>query len=313
MREFIEQFRNAIRSAGLEPPEVIEADDKLHRFASTRKRGDDAGWYVLHADGIHAGSFGDWRTGFSQTWRANIGRKLTPAERADLTRQMARAKAQRRKVQQQAWAINQQRIAALWPQCLPAGVGDPLALYLERRGLGGPVPASLRLHPRLGYWHDGDKLGTYPAMVAPLTAPDGRIVALHRTYLTPDGQKAPVPNVKKLTGAAGTLAGACIRLHDQAEGVIGIAEGIETAQAAWRASGVPTVAAYCAGNLAAYVWAAGVRRIVVFADADPVGADAAQALKARALRAGLHVAVMIPTSPGLDWCDVWAQRDVVVT
>ncbi|MBI4291285.1 MAG: toprim domain-containing protein [Betaproteobacteria bacterium] len=313
MREPIEQFRDAIRSAGLEPPEVIQADGKLRRFASNGKRGDDAGWYSLHADGIPAGCFGDWRTGFSQTWRADIGRNLTPAERAGLARQVARAKAQRQQIQRKAWAINGQRIAVLWPQCLPAVAGDPVALYLERRGLAGPVPASLRLHPRLGYWHDGDKLGTYPAMVAPLTAPDGHIVALHRTYLTPDGHKAPVPKVKKLTGAAGTLAGACIRLHDQADGMIGIAEGIETAQAVWRASGVPTVAAYCAGNLAAYVWAAGVRRIVVFADADPVGADAAQALKARALRAGLHAAVMMPASPGLDWCDVWAQRDVVAT
>jgi hypothetical protein len=47
---------------------------------------------------------------------------------------------------------------------------------------------------------------------------------------------------------------------------------------------------------------------VVFADADPAGAAAAQNLKARAMRAGLSVAVMTPTTPGADWCDVWAQR-----
>ena len=61
-----------------------------------------------------------------------------------------------------------------------------------------------------------------------------------------------MPSVKKLTGAAGPLAGACIPLFKPAHGCIGIAEGIETALAAWCASGVPTVAAYCAGNLAAY-------------------------------------------------------------
>ena len=58
-------------------------------------------------------------------------------------------------------------------------------------------------------------------------------VALHRTYLTADGRKADVPSVKKLTGAAGPLAGACIPLHKPARGCIGIAEGIETALAAW--------------------------------------------------------------------------------
>jgi putative DNA primase/helicase len=57
----IDQFRDAIQAAGLTPPEVIDADGKLHRFASNGKRGDTAGWYVLHDDGILAGSFGDWR------------------------------------------------------------------------------------------------------------------------------------------------------------------------------------------------------------------------------------------------------------
>ena len=61
----LEQFRDAIRSAGLEPPDIIVADGKLRRFASNGKRGDDAGWYVLYGDGIPAGSFGDWRTGIS--------------------------------------------------------------------------------------------------------------------------------------------------------------------------------------------------------------------------------------------------------
>ncbi len=66
-------------------------------------------------------------------------------------------------------------------------------------------------------------------MIAPLIRTDGVVLALHRTYLRADGGKAPVPTVKKLTGAAGPLAGACIPLHDPQGGVIGIAEGIETA------------------------------------------------------------------------------------
>ena len=77
-----EQFRAAIQAAGLTPPDEIEADGKLRRFPSNGKKSDTAGWYLLHGDGIPAGSFGDWRTGFSQTWRADIGRTLTPAEDA---------------------------------------------------------------------------------------------------------------------------------------------------------------------------------------------------------------------------------------
>ncbi|MBL0720270.1 toprim domain-containing protein [Piscinibacter sp. Jin2] len=90
--------------------------------------------------------------------------------------------------------------------------------------------------------------------------------------------------------------------------MIGIAEGIETAQAAHSASGLPTVAASCASSLAAYVWPPATRRIVVFANADVVGTAAAQTLKARAVRAGLDVKVLTPSTPGMDWCDVWAAR-----
>src|SRR5437867_3236720 len=87
-----EQFRDAIRAAGLTPPGDIEADGELHRFASNGTRNDDAGWYLFHGDGIAAGSFGDWRTGVSHTWRADIGRKLSPVEAAELSRRAADAR-----------------------------------------------------------------------------------------------------------------------------------------------------------------------------------------------------------------------------
>lgn len=43
------QFRDAMQSAGLIPPETIEPG-KLHRFSSNGKRGDDAGWCKLFPD-----------------------------------------------------------------------------------------------------------------------------------------------------------------------------------------------------------------------------------------------------------------------
>jgi phage/plasmid primase-like uncharacterized protein len=303
-----DNFRVAILAALGHAPELIEPG-RMQRFSTSRRAGDKAGWCQLFEDG-RAGVFGDFRGGMSSVWTAQRRELMTPAERADMALRLAQAKAQREAQQRQLQADNARRNAALSAKTVPVSDGDPVSLYLLRRGLAGPVPACLRLHPRLTYWDGGDR-GAWPAMVAPLTAPDGRVLALHRTYLTADGCKAPVPTVKKLTGAAGSLAGACIPLHDARDGVIGIAEGIETAQAAHLASGLPTVAAYCAGNLAAYNWPAGIKRIVVFADADPAGAAAAQSLKARAVRAGLSVAVMTPSTPGADWCDVWAQRGAV--
>lgn len=308
MREAADNFRVVVLAALGHAPELIEPG-RIHRFSTSARASDKAGWCQLFGDG-QAGVFGDFRSGMSSVWTAQRRELVTPAERADMARQLAQAKVQREAQQRQQWADNAQRNAALWAKTVLATDGDPVSLYLRRRGLAGPVPAHLRLHPRLTYW-DGGARGTWPAMIAPLIRPDGVVLALHRTYLTADGSKAPVPTAKKLTGAAGPLAGACIPLHDPQRGVIGIAEGIETAQAAHLASGLPTVAAYCAGNVAAYTWPPGVRRIVVFADADPAGAAAAQSLKARAIRAGLSVAVMTPATPGADWCDVWAQRAAV--
>ena len=57
-------FESAMISAGLEPPHC-EPDGEIHRFSSNGKRHDRAGWYVFFGD---AGVFGDWRTGFQETW-----------------------------------------------------------------------------------------------------------------------------------------------------------------------------------------------------------------------------------------------------
>ena len=194
------------------------------------------------------------------------------------------------------------------------GPGDPVTLYLKRRGFGGvwPLPSCLRLHRALPYWHEGEERGTFPAMVAQIIAPDGRVMALHRTYLTHDGRKADVTPNRKVTKAAGSLGGACIPLHQAAHGCVGIAEGIETALAAWSISGVPTVAAYCADMLAAWQWPGGIQKLVIFADADKPGRKASDALAMRATQAGLRVKVLTPTGEGVDWCDVWVQRNAVL-
>ena len=75
-----EHFRTAMRDAGLEPPEVIEPDGKLHRFSTNGNARDTAGWYVFYGDGFPAGAFGDWREGRSESWHAEIDRTLNATE-----------------------------------------------------------------------------------------------------------------------------------------------------------------------------------------------------------------------------------------
>ncbi|MEO3691657.1 toprim domain-containing protein [Roseateles sp. DJS-2-20] len=311
MHDPVQAFKVAILAALGHAPDVIEPG-RLQRFATSDKRGDSAGWCKLFAD-LRGGVYGCNRAGVSETWQANRDQPMTRQQRAELAKHVAEAAAEREAEQRQQWAENAGRIARLWAQCVPLVAGDPVTLYLKRRGFAGvwPLPACLRLHRALPCWDGDKKIGTHPAMVAPLVAPDGRIVALHRTYLTADGRKADVPTVKKLTATAGPLAGACIPLHEPQRGVIGIAEGIETALAAWLASGLPTVAAYSAGNLAAWQWPGSVQRLAIFADNDRAGRESADALRARAFSAGIGCEVVTPSDDGTDWCDVWAQRGAV--
>ncbi|MBH9553137.1 DUF7146 domain-containing protein [Inhella gelatinilytica] len=303
----IRTFQTAILTALDHAPAHIEPG-KLHRFGTGR-----ACWCLLFSDG-RAGVFGCWRQGITETWTACDRQTLTLAERAELARQVARATAERQHQQRQQWAENRYRIVKLWGESQPLQAGDPATLYLKKRGLGGawPLADCLRLHRGLSYWIEGRELGRYPALLAPIVAPNGQTVALHRTYLTADGRKADVPTVKKLTGAAGPLAGACIPLGKTQGGLIGISEGMETALAAWAGSGVPTVAAYCANALAGWQWPAEARRIVVFADHDRAGLNASAALRARVLKAGLRCEVHQPSEPGMDWADVWLSGQAQV-
>lgn len=305
-------FRAAMLAELGAAPEVIEAG-RLQRFATRDRRGDDAGFCKLFDD-LRGGVYGCNRQfpGRVFTWSGLDRDRLTPAERAALARQVEQARRDRDTAQRRLWQANAENLSKLWGQCLPLVAGDPVALYLALRLRGElwPLPECLRLHPALPYRMDGETVGAWPAMVARLSAPDGRLLALHRTWLTPEGRKAPTPGpCKKLTPTSGRLAGACIRLGVPAAGCIGIAEGIETALAARCASGVPTVAAYSAGTLAGWAWPTDLRRLVIFADADSAGADAADKLRQRARIAGLSVEVMTPTTPGTDWCDVWANRE----
>lgn len=306
--EAVHAFRAAVLAVLGHAPESIEPG-RLQRFATGDKHGDVAGWSKLFAD-LSFGVFGCHRSGIRRTWRLDCARPLSRIERLSLARNVADAAAERDRARHRQWADNARRIEQLWAECALLQPGDPVSQYLARRGLdcSTPIPGVLRLHPALPYWEGETQTGVFPAMVAPLLAPDGGLLALHRTYLTDDGRKAPVASAKKLTAAAGPLAGACIPLRPPHLGLIGIAEGIETALAAWDASAVPTCAAYSAGNLAAWIWPADTRRIIVFADNDPAGLSAAAALSRRATAAGLPCSVLAPSEAGADWCDVWAGR-----
>jgi putative DNA primase/helicase len=213
----------------------------------------------------------------------------------------------------------------VWQQSLdPADRrAAPLRAYLSRRGLAGADLDGkvVRFHPALGYWKKNDRneielAGRYPAMVALVTDTEGAPLTVHRTDLMPDGRKAPVPNPKKLMGYPGDrLIGGAIRLFAPGT-VLGVTEGIETALAVHRRTGMPVWSVVSGNLLERLEPPPKTSLVVVLADRDRSGAGEAAALglRQRLLQRGIAVAVHLPPGPipahakGVDWADVWCDR-----
>lgn len=224
----INQFREAIRAAGLTPPDDVEADGKLRRFGSNGKRGDDAGWYVLHDDAIPAGCFGDWRTNLMQSWRADIGRSLTPAEEA-----AHRARVEAMRQQRETEEAKQREEAAtkakdLWDAANPATGNHG---YLRRKGIN---PHGVRV---IG----GGACAGWLAI--PMRDADGKLWNVER--IAPE-KPAEGSDKKGLFGGKRT---GCYFSIGKPGGVICIAEGFATGATIHEATGHAVAVAFNAGNL----------------------------------------------------------------
>lgn len=195
----------------------------------------------------------------------------------------------------------------LWRESRPLSDGCPVSLWFQNRVQFVPTCADLRYHPKLCYQDgkDGER-SFHPAMLAMVRDVNGKPVSLHRTYLTMDGKKANVPKPRKMPYGAEMPAGAAVRLMPFTE-VAGIAEGIETAFAAWQLFGVPTWSALNAGALEKWVAPSGVA-VTIYADHDEAGRKAARELGGRLLDRGENVHIYTPEKSGDDWNDVLLRR-----
>ncbi|MGC2198880.1 MAG: CHC2 zinc finger domain-containing protein [Stellaceae bacterium] len=170
--------------------------------------------------------------------------------------------------------------------------------YLRGRFVGLPPTPVLRFAPRCWNREIGREL---PAMLARVEAPNGEFVAVHRTWLSPDGGKAALRNPKM---SLGPIRGAAVRLAPAGPELV-IAEGIENALSAI-AAGYAAWSAVSAGGLQHVVLPDTVQSVLIVADHDRsgVGERSGRSAGQRFIREGRRVRLWVPREPGTDANDV---------
>ncbi len=252
----IHAFREAISHAGLVSRNSIIPDGKLHRFyVEGDRRGTRNGWYVLHLDGVPAGSFGSWKTGETRTWCARETHRFTEAERAEYQRCLEETKRQR----QEATALDhdsaREKALAIWRKSPPVDMHP----YLSKKGV--------KAHGIRQY---------KGCLVIPLRDTSGVIHSLQ--FIDAEGNK------QFLKG--GPISG---HYHPigKYQGVLCVCEGYSTSATVHQATGHAVACAFNAGNLKPVAMALRAKlsdaRIIVCADNDPVeiakGREAARSVQ----------------------------------
>lgn len=202
---------------------------------------------------------------------------------------------------------------------------DPVSLYLRKRVPGcdlSKISQDIRFHPGLKFYEEGEggrfiNRGTFPTMVGRAVDASGQPITLHRTYLTSEGEKAPLEDPKKQMKGIRKLDGAAIRVVDVPESrTLGLTEGIETGFAV--ATGyryrINVWSLLNCGNLAlADIPEGRFDKIIIFADHDRMdikkgyrpGEHFALLLKQRLEKLGYEVEIKTPADEGTDFADVW--------
>ncbi|SEQ62229.1 putative DNA primase/helicase [Solimonas aquatica] len=289
LAQIIDQFRSAMRSAGLDTDTEIAADGALHRFrVEGDKRGQRNGWYVLHGDGLPAGEFGCWKRGIAETWRADIGRTLTPAEEAEHRKRLEEARRAREAEQAKLRAEARRKAARLWNEAAErVKAAHP---YLVKKAVKA---------------YGSRQLGD--ALLIPVRDTDGQLHGLQ--FIQPDGTKRFTSGMAK----AGHY-----HAIGKPHGLLLVCEGYATGATLHEATGHAVAVAFDSGNLLPVVRALAAKlpglRIVLAADNDHRSEGNPGLSKAREAAALIGGAVVVPEfsteQDASDWNDYAALHGI---
>jgi len=232
-------------------------------------------------------------------------------------------------VQEKKDADLRRKISRYWEEAyaLDDPRAEPLRNWLATRHIPlNMPPRDLRLHPSLGYYEGGQRVGTFPTMLAMVRGVDGRTSTIHRTYLEPDGSSKaraliereldarklyPHPSTHPLTGAA-------IKFDHEPHPALNLAEGIESALAVRALAPLPTWSVISKDLLRLVTIPDYVRIVTVWADRDRSNAGQVAALELvdRLRACGVRAVAMLPPfqigpdHKSMDWNDVLMQVGV---
>lgn len=192
----------------------------------------------------------------------------------------------------------------LWGRCveLRGTIGER---YLAARGCT-PPPADGDLRYCPGLRHPSGYVG--PGLVGLVTHAETREpLTLHRTWITAGPKKADVDPPRMLLAGHTKRAGV-IRLWPDEAVTLGllVGEGVESVLAAAR-DYAPAWSCIDAGGLEAVPVLEGIETLVVAADHDARGIEAATRCADRWAAAGVDVRVIAPRREGADWADAFKE------
>ena len=219
MNDPVSQFKDAIRAAGMEPPDNFEPG-KIHRFAGTGKcNGNRAGWCILFEDG-RGGSFGNWSTGLTKNWQAKLNRPLSLTEQAAYRRNVKEARKRVEEDRQRQYSEAAKKAQSIWENAKPAPDNHFYLIKKEVKAHG------MCLH------EDG-------RLIVPVCM-DDEIVSLQ--FISQDGGKIFLKGGR-------TAGGYCCLGKTENSEIVCIAEGFATAASIREATGHPVIVAFNANNL----------------------------------------------------------------
>jgi putative DNA primase/helicase len=277
------------------------------------KRASGNGSCRIKLRGDHAGDHYDFSSGkggqvfstIKERFRLGAGEAVPEAlriiEECGVTVERIEGKRPRREPGPSQAIRNVEEARSTWENegSVPLAPDSEAARYFNiYRGLPLPKSDVLRFNPAIRRTRN-NQLFSQAAIIALFQLPDGTATAIHRIYLTPDGRR---DGDRMMLGPA---RGAVIMLGQPRRGLLGIGEGIETTLAASLLfSGVPGWAAGSDDGLRKFgewlvthpgwAWQAGIRRLLIWADAKRAGETAGRDLLAACRTAGVDAQLYLP-------------------